>query len=185
MAWSRVLKTINGHRYVYAQRTWREGPRVRAESRYLGRETRGFGVLFHGSRTGLRGRPFPSDNATYGPGFYLASRPDAELYARYDPGLVGGELPTAPQYRGSVHAFDTGALHLLILKDRGAYLRIAAALLGGDAEADPALRIALQQLWERQGYDGVVVLDAVKPATVVFPAALTKLGDAVLHSTVM
>lgn len=31
-----VIKTINGRRYVYEQRTWREGKRVRTESRYLG-----------------------------------------------------------------------------------------------------------------------------------------------------
>ena len=31
-----VIKTIKGRRYVYEQRTWREGKRVRTESRYLG-----------------------------------------------------------------------------------------------------------------------------------------------------
>lgn len=36
MHWYRVVKTIKGHRYVYLQRTWREGKRVRTESRYVG-----------------------------------------------------------------------------------------------------------------------------------------------------
>src|SRR5215218_5729822 len=36
MGWYRVVKTIKGHRYVYEQRTWREGKRVRTESRYIG-----------------------------------------------------------------------------------------------------------------------------------------------------
>jgi hypothetical protein len=31
-----VIKTIKGRRYAYEQRTWREGKRVRTESRYLG-----------------------------------------------------------------------------------------------------------------------------------------------------
>jgi antirestriction protein ArdC len=36
MGWYRVVKTIKGHRYVYLQRTWREGKHVRTESRYVG-----------------------------------------------------------------------------------------------------------------------------------------------------
>lgn len=36
MGWYRVVKTIKGHRYIYEQRTWREGKKVRTESRYVG-----------------------------------------------------------------------------------------------------------------------------------------------------
>ncbi len=36
MGWYKVVKTIKGHRYVYEQRTWREGRHVRTESRYVG-----------------------------------------------------------------------------------------------------------------------------------------------------
>jgi hypothetical protein len=32
----RVIKIVNGRRYFYEQRTWREGKRVRTESRYVG-----------------------------------------------------------------------------------------------------------------------------------------------------
>ena len=32
----RVIKTIKGRRYIYEQRTWREGRRVRTECRYIG-----------------------------------------------------------------------------------------------------------------------------------------------------
>jgi hypothetical protein len=32
----RIVKTVGGHRYIYEQRTWREGKRVRTESRYIG-----------------------------------------------------------------------------------------------------------------------------------------------------
>jgi hypothetical protein len=31
-----VIKTIKGRRYIYEQRTWREGKRVRTENRYIG-----------------------------------------------------------------------------------------------------------------------------------------------------
>jgi len=32
----RVVKTVKGRRYIYEQRTWREGKRVRTESIYIG-----------------------------------------------------------------------------------------------------------------------------------------------------
>ena len=35
-AWYRVIKIIKGHRYVYEQRTRREGKHVRTENRYVG-----------------------------------------------------------------------------------------------------------------------------------------------------
>jgi hypothetical protein len=36
MEWYQVIKTIRGHRYLYEQRTWRDGKRVRTQSRYVG-----------------------------------------------------------------------------------------------------------------------------------------------------
>jgi|GEM_PF-6871117 len=36
MPWRPVLKTVKGHQYAYLQRSFREGGRVRTESRYLG-----------------------------------------------------------------------------------------------------------------------------------------------------
>jgi ADP-Ribosyltransferase in polyvalent proteins len=36
MDYYRAIKTIKGHRYVYLQRTWREGRRVRCHCRYMG-----------------------------------------------------------------------------------------------------------------------------------------------------
>jgi hypothetical protein len=35
--WYRVVKTIKGHRYLYEQRTWREGKHVRTQSRFIGK----------------------------------------------------------------------------------------------------------------------------------------------------
>jgi Nucleotidyl transferase AbiEii toxin, Type IV TA system len=39
VGWYFVTKTINGRRYRYRQRTWREGGKVRTENHYLGPET--------------------------------------------------------------------------------------------------------------------------------------------------
>ena len=36
MDWYIVIKTINGRRYRYRQKTWREAGRVRTRSEYLG-----------------------------------------------------------------------------------------------------------------------------------------------------
>src|SRR5258708_40307918 len=36
MDWYLVIKTINGRRYKYRQKTWREGGRVRTRSEYIG-----------------------------------------------------------------------------------------------------------------------------------------------------
>src|SRR5438128_2414384 len=36
MDWYIVIKTINGRRYRYRQKTWREGGRVRTRSEYIG-----------------------------------------------------------------------------------------------------------------------------------------------------
>jgi len=36
MSWYSVIKTVKGRRYLYKQRTWREGKRVRSESVYVG-----------------------------------------------------------------------------------------------------------------------------------------------------
>lgn len=36
MDWYIVIKTINGHRYYYRQKTWREGGQVRTRSEYIG-----------------------------------------------------------------------------------------------------------------------------------------------------
>ena len=36
MDWYVVIKTINGHRYYYRQKTWREGKHVRTLSQYIG-----------------------------------------------------------------------------------------------------------------------------------------------------
>jgi hypothetical protein len=173
MGWSRVFKTINGHRYVYEQRTWREDGRVRTGGFYVGRELRGPSAIFHGSRSTLQGRPRSSENATYGPGFYLASQTAAELYAMHDPDQISSERLPPAKYNGAVYCFDTSDLRFLLIKNRLKYKLIASMLAGNDGDDLPeAAKIEAQLRWARQGYDGLTVLDSVKPATVVFPTSL-------------
>jgi hypothetical protein len=85
LGWYTVVKTIKGHRYEYLQRTWREGKKVRTESRYLGpvdpaadvrpaRASDFDGVIttprtfFHGSPEKLEGALEPSQEGTFGQG---------------------------------------------------------------------------------------------------------------------
>src|SRR5690349_6324961 len=42
--WYPVVKIIMGHKYLYAQQTYREGGRVRTRNRYLGRADGGGGA---------------------------------------------------------------------------------------------------------------------------------------------
>src|SRR5687767_9878065 len=105
-AWYWVIKTIKGHRYVYEQRTRREGKHVRTENRYVGpadggssRTGAGDGlgkrqadhdqpavtttprILYHGAREGIEGALRTSDEGTFGPGLYLTTAERAERYA--------------------------------------------------------------------------------------------------------
>ena len=36
MEWYRVVKTINGRKYIYEQKTYRQGKQVRTLNRYIG-----------------------------------------------------------------------------------------------------------------------------------------------------
>src|SRR5215212_4908020 len=93
MGWYRVVKTIKGHRYEYEQRTWREGRKVRTESRYIGPATPTEQpepvnttprIFYHGARGKLDGALEPSASGTFGPGFYLTTEERAALYAEHD-----------------------------------------------------------------------------------------------------
>ena len=141
MGWYRVIKTIKGHRYIYEQRTWREGKHVRTESRYLGPADgpalRGGAsreptrkpervnttplTLYHGSTGELEGTLEPSEEGTFGPGFYLTTKEKAALYTRYDPGIAAkiaeGEegWEGEPDYDGTLYAFDVSRLRVKLL----------------------------------------------------------------------
>jgi hypothetical protein len=122
MGWYRVIKTVKGRRYEYLQRSWREGKKVRTESRYIGPAGDGNAtarppqasdfdgvittprVLYHGAREGIDGPPRASESGTFGPGLYLTVRDRAEVYARYDAKIaadvVNGRMayPPPPKY---------------------------------------------------------------------------------------
>ena len=48
MEWYRVVKTINGRRYIYEQKTYRQGKQVRTLNRYIGPASP---LLYHATRT--------------------------------------------------------------------------------------------------------------------------------------
>ena len=113
--WYRVVKTIKGRRYLYEQRTWREGKKVKTKSRYVGPAGSDLDnriravisrphteqeldlqrpvapvntttvVAYHGAREGFAGAPRPSAEGNLGPGFYLGSEERAHRSAIYSP----------------------------------------------------------------------------------------------------
>ena len=116
MGWYFVTKKIKGKPYLYQQRTWREGRRVRTESHYVcpggvGRlqgcsqsgsltvqsldseepqatPVRKARMVYHGSREGIKGKLKSGDVGNFGSGFYVSDESTAELYAEYSPKSV-------------------------------------------------------------------------------------------------
>lgn len=193
MGWYTVTKTIKGGRYVYLQRTWREGRHVRTQNHYVGPASDGGGggfgrsyVGFHGSREGIPTGASPESSAqgTYGPGFYVTtSKRRADLHAR-DPAKhtadfdrTGGHVGE-PTFDGTVDAFDLSDLNILFVKDGDTYIDLVDAV-GSDGEPKgyplPADKVALQELLEARGYDGIEVNDPDRMEIVIFPSAVERL----------
>ena len=209
MGWYRVVKTIKGHRYVYEQRTWREGRHVRTESRYLGPadgyvSSGGAGggakpsgtsqrvnttpiILYHGSPSELTGTLEPSGEGTFGPGFYLTTKERATLYARYDAGIAArlfeGEEGGAPepQYDGTVYAFDVGDLRLKVL----GWMRYQELCMALDPQgaSTPSAKAELQALLAGEGYDGLYILDDERHEMVIFPGSMDKIKVIEVNTT--
>jgi hypothetical protein len=196
MGWYRVIKTVKGHRYEYLQRTWREGKKVRTESRYIGPADEALGTrpprasdfdgvittphtFYHGSPNELEGAFEPSEEGTFGPGFYLTSHARAALYAKYDAGIAArmleGEEDRAsePQYDGMVYAFDVSDLRLKALK----WARYQELCMALDPQGAPTLsaKAELQELLAAQGHDGLYILGDVRHEMVVFPGSMQKI----------
>jgi hypothetical protein len=205
MGWYRVIKTVKGHRYEYLQRTWREGKKVRTESRYIGPSDEAAGTrpprasdfdgvittprtFYHGSPNELEGAFEPSEEGTFGPGFYLTSQARAALYAKYDAGiaarLLEGEEDRAPepQYDGTVYAFDLSTLRLKALK-WARYQELCMALDPQGAPT-PSAKAKLQELLAAQGYDGLYILDDVRHEMVIFPASMQKIKVLEVNTTI-
>ena len=201
MGWYQVIKAIKGHRYLYAQRTWREGKHVRTESRYIGPVadenapasaasspppssngdvTTTPRVFYHGCRERLAGPLEPSDSGTFGPGFYLTTPERAALYAQYGPRIAAkiaageeGGLG-APEHEGTVYAFDVGHLNLKVLT-WDAYLDQCEELSGEISAATQAARLKFQEILVSQSFDGLDIRDQGRTELVIFPASLHKL----------
>jgi hypothetical protein len=123
----------------------------------------------------------PSEEGTFGSGFYLTSHARATLYARYDARIAAkigqGEegLAGEPQYDGRVYAFDVSGLRLKVLKPER-YQRMCMALdpLGAPT---PAAKAELQKLLSAEGYDGLYILSEERHEMVVFPGSLHKIKE--------
>ena len=121
-SWYKVVKRIKGRPYLYWQKTWREGGKVKTKNKYVGPAgsdlairiqaeimrpyseeelalQRPFApvntttvVAFHGARDGFSGAPRASAEGNLGPGFYLGSKARAERSAIYSP-KVASDAP--------------------------------------------------------------------------------------------
>ena len=187
-AWYRVIKTIKGHRYVYEQRTQREGKHVRTENRYVGPAVGGGAAggpppvtttprtLYHGAREGIEGTPLASDEGTFGPGFYLSSAERAGKYAT----LTGKEAANPdgweraePSFNGEVYAVEIGHLKLKAIT-RDTFHDLCEPLTEHRAST-PEAKAKLQELLTEVGYDGLEIRDTDRPEVVIFAAALHKI----------
>lgn len=187
-AWYRVIKIIKGHRYVYEQRTQRNGKHVRTENRYVGPAAGGRAageptpvtttprVLYHGSRKGIEGELRASEEGTFGPGLYLTTAKRAERYATFtakaaaNPDNDGSD---EPRFDGMVYAADVGSLKLKAMSWDD-FLDQSEAL-DRDGAATQKAKAKLQELLAAEGYDGVEIRDTIRPEVVIFPIALPKL----------
>jgi hypothetical protein len=188
MGWYRVIKTIKGHRYVYEQRTRREGKHVRTENRYIGPTSEGGAAgeriavtttprtLYHGSREGIDGPPRASGEGIFGPGFYLTHAKRAGKYATLDGKDAAN--PDAwnlvePSFDGTVHAVEIGHLNLKAMTWDEFHDRCEP--LTEHRASTPAAKAKLQELLAAEGYDGLEIRDTRRPEVVVFPSALHKI----------
>jgi hypothetical protein len=197
MGWYRVIKIVKGHRYEYLQRSWREGKKVRTESRYIGlagdsdaptRPSRASDfdgvittprVFYHGAREGLDGIPQPSNEGTFGPGLYLTTKERAKFYAQYG-GRIAAKMASGewrqlpePEYDGTVHAFDVSRLTLKVLSHER-YLDLCEALDEQKAASHEA-RAKLQEQLAAEGFDGPYIQDEERDEMVVFPGSVHKI----------
>lgn len=199
-AWYRVIKKINGRRYAYLQRTWREGKHVCTENEYLGPVDGSPGpkeprvregkvvwhdirrIAFHGAREGIIEGPIrPSPEGTFGPGFYLTSRKRAGDYARYE-AKWAARLPELdpplpePLYDGIVYSCDLSDLKLRVLDDHMAYFDLVDELLQVDkGYATPEDKERVQEILIQKGYDGLDIRDDIRKEVIIFPTSLHKI----------
>ena len=102
MGWYVVVKTVKGHRYRYLQHSWREGKRVRTESRYLGRDDGSDGAATAPTAADARSKRaisigvvrfcregFESTDATRG-GTWYATPESKDLYGGFKGMVIGG-----------------------------------------------------------------------------------------------
>jgi hypothetical protein len=136
-------------------------------------------TFYHGSPNELEGAFRPSEEGTFGPGFYLTTHARATLYAQYDAGmaarLLEGEEGRAPEphYDGTVYAFDVSALRLKTLK-WARYQELCMAL-DPQGSPTPSAKAKLQELLAVQGYDGLYILNEERHEMVVFLGSMQKI----------
>ena len=202
MGWYFITKVIKGYSYLYRQRTWREGGKVKCQSQYIGpgnssrasvgtitvtsaepdepqsvpvRKRR---VAYHDSREGISGTPKASVSGRYGAGFYVADKAKAELYARYSPKTVSyivelGEQNLPVEFNGSVYIFDISALNIISVKNPAGYYALIERVLHLEKHTSHSgYNDQLREALLEQGYDG---LEIERDQIVIFEPGMHKM----------
>ena len=193
MGWYTVIKTINKHRYVYRQRTWRENGKVKCQSVYIGKaggDERApkqsnvtaptSRVMFHGARQEFNGAPRGSTSGRYGAGLYLTTKEgDAELFSKYSPKsaryILAGEDVGKPEFNGKVYRFDVAKLKIMKFGGHDEYLDMQNEFMeanSGKRKFQEDFQKDLQKRLIEQGYEG---MEIAGEETVVFPKFTDKL----------
>ena len=201
MGWYTVTKRIKGIAYLYRQRTYREGGKVKTESHYLGRADGGgragtvivksddtdeaksvpIGVnttryAFHGAREGFAGAPRPSEGGNLGAGFYLTTEARSELFAQHSSKVAAFYADEVePEFDGEVVEFDTRRLRCKEFNGWMDYFDTCGAMCGRDGFVTPADQVTLRERFAAEGFDGIKIIDDEHPELVVFPDAVAKL----------
>ena len=198
MGWYQTVKKINGHRYLYRQRTYRVAGKVKTESQYIGPasgdgEVGNIGksaVLYHGARNGFSGIPVPSDDGRLGAGFYLAPKNRADAFSKFDPKIAAEpdyQEGLAPDYQGEVIAFDLNCLNLKTVAGWKEYYDLTDEVLETDkGYVTDQDKEHLRERLEELGFDGIEIRDKpwdgeTCPETMIFPNSVSKLKQASAH----
>ncbi len=163
MGWYTITKVIKGIPYIYRQRSWRDGKRVRTQSVYIGpggdsgrstgkltistdsdQEARSVPIKtgqkrlgFHGSRDGFEGPPRTSNDGQLGAGFYLSTKDVAEVFRKYTPKsaryVLVGEELPA-EFDGDLMEFSLANLNIKVVDDDLAMIDLARQYMELDGD---------------------------------------------------
>ncbi len=111
MDWYTVIKTIKGHRYIYRQRTWREGDKIKTESRYvgpLGKDEAGLPAPVNTTKKKKASKSEPSELRLEGEGEYILTLLSGRSVDGWTPAYNWNKQPTKSVPQSDTEVWDLG-----------------------------------------------------------------------------